>query len=189
MAYSSTKRLIKPFRAYSEHEVLNVFSYDLDSVNKGTFVKVKGSGFVNTQDSLNITSAVPVGASYYNVVSDRYSTSFQVTIAATGDNNKVVGMLLQDVRETDENGEKLIFHPRKAAELQCVVSGQTVPILRRGIVLAYATGAVAGNTAYINANGEVSTDLGQTFAGARVGSYLGSADSDGYALLAVDLNM
>jgi hypothetical protein len=166
-----------------------MFSFDLDGANKGTFVKVKNSGWVNTQDTLNITNANPVGGTYYNTVSDRYTTVAQVTTASTGDNNKVIGMLLMDVRETDENGEKLIFHPRKAAELQCVVSGQTVPLLRRGVVLAYATGAVAGNTAYINTTGELSTDTGQTLSLARVGVYLGSADTDGYALLALDLNM
>ena len=38
MAYSSTKRLIKPFRGYGEHEVINMFAFDLETVNKGTFV-------------------------------------------------------------------------------------------------------------------------------------------------------
>lgn len=189
MAFSSTKRLIKPFRAYSEQEVINLFAYDLDSVNKGTFVKVSSSGWVNTQDPLNIYNGVAVGASYFGTVADRYANTARVTIAGTGDNNKVIGLLLQDVRETDENGEKLVFHPRKAAELQCVVSGQAVPILRRGLVLAYATGATAGNTAYINANGEIDTNNILTNSGARVGSYLGTADSDGYTLLALDLNM
>ena len=46
-----------------------------------------------------------------------------------------LGMLLYDVREDDENGEKLIFNPRKAAENDYVISGQAVPILTRGIVL------------------------------------------------------
>jgi hypothetical protein len=189
MAYSSTKRLIKPFRAYSEHEVINLFAYDLDTVNKGTFVKVANSGWVSSQDPINITSAVAMGNSYYGTVSDRYSTTARVTAAGTGDNNKVIGLLLQDVRELDENGEKLVFHPRKAAELQCVVSGQSVPVLRRGVILAYATGATAGSTAYINANGELETNTSLSFSGARVGSYLGTADADGYALLALDLNM
>lgn len=189
MAYSSTKRLIKPFRGYGEHEVINMFAFDLETVNKGTFVKVLGSGWVNDQDTLNITSASPVGASYSNVVSDRYSTTARVTTAGTGDLGKVVGLLLNDVRETDENGEKLIYNPRKAAELSAVVSGQTVPILKRGIVLAYATGASAGSSAFINANGELETNsaIYGGSGGAKVGTYLGSADLDGYALLNLDL--
>lgn len=189
MAYSSTKRLIKPFRGYSEHEVINMFAYDLETVNKGTFVKVLGNGWKNTDDALNITSNGSVGASYSNVVSDRYSTTARVTIAGTGDNGKVVGLLLNDVRETDENGEKLIYNPRKAAELSAVVSGQTVPVLKRGIILAYATGATAGNSAFINANGELETNASiyGGSGGAKVGTYLGSADDDGYALLNLDL--
>jgi len=130
-----------------------------------------------------------LGASYSNVVSDRYSTTARVTTAGTGDLGKVVGLLLNDVRETDENGEKLIYNPRKAAELSAVVSGQTVPILKRGIVLAYATGATAGNSAFINANGELETNASiyGGSGGAKVGTYLGSADDDGYALLNLDL--
>ena len=189
MAYSSTKRLIKPFRGYSEHEVINLFAFDLETVNKGTFVKVLNNGWKNTDDSLNITSATSVGASYSNVVSDRYSTTARVTTAGTGDNGKVIGLLLNDVRETDENGEKLVFNPRKAAELSAVVSGQTVPVLKRGIILAYATGATAGNSAFINANGELETNASiyGGSGGAKVGTYLGSADDDGYALLNLDL--
>jgi len=189
MAYSSTKRLIKPFRGYSEHEVINMFAFDLETVNKGTFVKVLGNGWKNSDDALNITSSSSVGASYSNVVSDRYSTTARVTTAGTGDNGKVIGLLLNDVRETDENGEKLIFNPRKAAELSAVVSGQTVPVLKRGIILAYATGATAGNSAFINANGELETNAAiyGGSGGAKVGTYLGSADDDGYALLNLDL--
>jgi len=191
MAYVSTKRLIKPLRAYAEHEVINVFAYDLDTVNKGTFVKVKGSGWVSDQDAVGLLNNSSIGASFYGTVNDRYGTTAQVTVAGTGDVNKVIGCLLMDVRETDENGEKLVFHPRKAAELQCVVSGQSAPILRRGILLAYATGATAGNQAYINSTGELETNssiYGGT-GGARVGVYLGSADANGYALLALDCNM
>jgi len=189
MPYSSTKRLIKPFRGYGEHEVINMFAFDLETVNKGTFVKVLGAGWKNTDDSLNITSATAVGASYSNVVSDRYSTTARVTTAGTGDLGKVIGVLLNDVRETDENGEKLIYNPRKAAELSAVVSGQTVPVLKRGIILAYATGATAGNSAFINANGELETNASiyGGSGGAKVGTYLGSADDDGYALLNLDL--
>jgi hypothetical protein len=189
MPYSSTKRLIKPFRGYGEHEVINMFAFDLETVNKGTFVKVLGAGWKNTDDALNITSATAVGASYSNVVSDRYSTTARVTTAGTGDLGKVVGLLLNDVRETDENGEKLIYNPRKAAELSAVVSGQTVPVLKRGVILAYATGATAGNSAFINANGELETNatIYGGSGGAKVGTYLGSADDDGYALLNLDL--
>ena len=187
MAYSSTKRLIKPFRGYGEHEVINMFAFDLETVNKGTFVKVLGNGWKNSDDILNITSATSVGTSYSNVVSDRYSTTARVTTAGTGDVGKVIGMLLNDVRETDENGEKLIFNPRKAAELSAVVSGQTVPILKRGIVLAYATGASAGNAAYINTLGELESNAAIHGSYVKVGTYLGSADDDGYALLNLDL--
>ena len=96
-------------------------------------------------------------------------------------------MLLNDVRETDENGEKLIYNPRKAAELSAVVSGQTVPVLKRGIILAYATGATAGNGAFINTLGELESNASIHGSYVKVGTYLVSADDDGYALLNLDL--
>ena len=38
-------------------------------------------------------------------------------------------------QELDENGEKLIFNPRKASEKGVVISGQGVPVLTRGVVV------------------------------------------------------
>ena len=204
--YSSTTNLIKPLRDYSSSDVLNMFAYDLASVNKGTFVQIQGSGWRNTDDVLNILSATAVGASFNGVTSDRYSTTARVTVSSTGTEtsftgatasaagggstryNKCIGMLLNDVRETDENGEKLAFNPRKAVELSCVISGQTVPILTRGIIVAYASGAVAGSGAFIGSDGTLKTAFSDHINSTKVGTYLGSADNDGYALLKIDIN-
>ena len=205
--YSSTTNLIKPLRHYADSDVINMFAYDLASVNKGTFVQIQGSGWRNTDDTLNILSATAVGASFNGVTSDRYSTTARVTASSTGIEtsftgatvgpaagggssryNKCIGMLLNDVRETDENGEKLAFNPRKAVELGCVISGQTVPILTRGIIVAYAAGAVAGSGAFIGAEGTLKTLFADHINSTRVGTYLGSADNDGYALLKLDIN-
>jgi len=72
--------------------------------------------------------------------------------------------LLNDVREVDENGEKLIFKPRKAAEMQCAVSGQAVPIAIRGVFLysGIAGDPTAQGVAYATGDGGLSTTASST---------------------------
>lgn len=189
MAYSSTSKLLKPLRQNSEWEVLGFFGHNAEQ-NKGTFVKVS-AGWKNSDSSANLGGGLnlggAVGASYDGTVNDRFALSALTTVAGTGDANKVIGILLQDVRETDENGNKLIFNPRKKAELQAVLTGEGCPILSRGIVLAYVTGAVAGTRAYINNAGVLSSLTADTGSNVAVGKYLGDADDDGYALLKLEL--
>lgn len=192
MAYSSTKNLLRPARNHSEHEVIPFFSVDASSINKGTFVKATGNGVVFEDSNYSwaggITSAGDVGANYPGVVSNRYRVTAQVTTAGTGDANQVLGALLYDVRETDENGDRLVNNPRKARELQCVVSGQANPILSRGHVLYYVTGTpVAGAKAYIDGNGEINVNATLTHNAVSVGKFLGTANADGYALVKLEL--
>lgn len=184
---------LKPFRDYSEHDVINLFSYsgNQDALGvvayKGTVVKVVGSGFMPVAvpfSGLNGTVPVDlegaVGASYPNTVSTRYAVTAKVGAASSGDN--AIGITLYDVRELDENGEKLVFNPRKAAEMNVVISGQAVPVLTRGVI-SYSGSDIAstanpGDGVYLSTNaGELSTT--NNLAG-RVGTllskpYLGNA--------------
>ena len=104
--------------------------------------------------------------------------------------------------ERDENGEKLLYHPRKAAEMQAVISGQTMPVLTKGVVLykGQLTAAAGGQAAAIapgtaiyasqSGAGELSTTstwVGGAVAPAKVGTALGKVDSDEYVLLKVEL--
>lgn len=144
---------LRPFRDYSEHEVLNFFAYsgaaDSSSViaTKGKAVKISAEGFTTgpTNSSANQPTDFlgDVGAAFPLSNSQRFGVRPKVTIANSGD---VIGLTLLDVRELDENGEKLIFNPRKAAEMNVVISGQAVPILTRGVVL-YSGSAIANATA------------------------------------------
>ena len=129
---------LRPFRQYSEQDVVNLYAYSGDSslVRKGLVVKVQGDGFApdTTSNGYDVNSRLgDVGASYNNVVSQRYGATPKVSVASSGD--RALGLTLIDIRELDENGEKLIFNPRKAAEMNVVVSGQAVPILTKGIVM------------------------------------------------------
>jgi hypothetical protein len=42
-------------------------------------------------------------------------------------------MTLRQTAFFDENGEKLLYYPQKAEELMCMLPGQAVPIVSRGI--------------------------------------------------------
>ena len=73
---------LKPFRDYDEHDVLNLFSFDdaavtLDSstvVYAGSVVKIR-TGWSNTDA---VQQLGDVGASYNNVVSQRYGVNAKV---------------------------------------------------------------------------------------------------------------
>ena len=192
MAYSSTKALLRPNINFSQHEVIPFYSVDAATVNKGTFVKSSSNGVVFEDSAYTwaggFTNAGDVGANYPGVISNRYRVTAQCSVAGTGDANKVLGVLLYDVRETDENGDRLVNNPAKARELQCVVSGQANSILSRGHVLYYATGAaVAGDRAYIDGNGEINVNADLTHNAVAVGKFLGAQNADGYALIKLEL--
>jgi hypothetical protein len=174
---------LKPFRDVNPHDVINFFKFESGTANKGTFVKIV-SGFDNEDPNGQVAYANDITAqSYGNTVSMRYGVKPYVTATASGDTP--IGMLLYDVRETDENGERLWYHPRKQAEMQCVISGQAVPILTKGMVLysgiSGVPGAVtAGQSVYTFGNGELCTS-GAT--SARVGYTLGPKDAKGWTLI------
>jgi hypothetical protein len=93
----------------------------------------------------------------------------------------------------------LIYNPRKAAEMQAVVSGQAVPVLTKGIVLysgnltsGGADSVGAGVPIYADAlrNGEISSSATESTGSAsqtKIGTTLGAVDQDGFILLKIDI--
>jgi len=186
---------LKPFRDYSEHDVLNLFAFGDHAVSLGTndvvyagsAVKVR-TGWSNTNELSMIGN---VGAGYNNTVSQRWGVSADVEYTDGGADEAALGILLYDVREYDENGEKLAFNPRKQAELQCSLTGQAVPIATRGVFLM-ATGAwvsspalVQDNDVFATGNGQLTT-LGNKATNNRIGRTLGGPDADGSVLVKFD---
>lgn len=174
---------IKPFRDYSEHEVYNLFAFDQASGDKGTVVEV--SVGATNEDSLATSPIVP-GNQYNNTVSNRWAVAARVTTSNTG-SKFPLGIMLYDVREYDENGELLIFHPRKQAEMQAVLSGQAVPVLTNGQVLYSGNRLLFPNFnsgLYIAENGTLTT-TGNANA-IQVGKCLGPIDSHGYSLCSLN---
>ena len=186
---------LKPFRDYSEHDVINLFAFGdhavtlgtTDVVYAGSCVKVR-TGWQNTDELSMIDN---VGAAYNNTVSKRWGVAAEVEYTDGGADEASLGITLYDVREYDENGEKLAFNPRKQAELQASLTGQAVPIATRGLFLM-ATGAwdtspgvVFNQDVFATGDGKVTTK-GNKSDNNRIGRTLGNPDAEGSVLVRFD---
>ena len=180
-----------PFRQVHENDVVNLFAYDGSAATRGLLVKLDtGNGWKLSDDfGLSAVSS----QTYTNTVTDRYNVKGKVQTTGSGDT--AFGMLMYDVAETDENGEKLIYHPRKAHEMQVSVSGQAVPVLTKGVVLlkmdsadANSVTINAGTHAYAGASGTVIAHSSAPADLIRVGTFLGPRDTNGEILVKLDFN-
>ena len=177
---------LKPFRDYSEHDVVNgIFSLDTQTGALGTLVKIAGSGFINGNNELftNINSTIP------NVYTPRKSTVAKVTRTTSGD--RPFGFLLYDVKEVNFQGVSFAYDPARKAEAQCVISGEAVPVVRKGLFLvAVPTGQLPAPGKVLVADNTTAGEWACASAGTAksFGVCLGSPDADGYTLVAVDFN-
>lgn len=187
-----------PFRDYSEHEVLNFFSC-VGIANKGTLVKPKrswksvGASDKSTAGPLDLGTSSP-GATYSNTVSNNFELIGQVEPVVNHDDvPTALGILLKDIREFDENGEKLIFNSRKAAEMDVIIKDiQAVPILTRGLILVNDIDTTdrgggggdpdIGDAAYVGSSGRIGTD-GLIV----IGKFLSRLDENGYVLVKINI--
>ena len=186
---------LKPFRDYSEHDVLNLFAFGDKDVTLGTTTVIYAGSAVKVQTGWSNTNELQmlgdVGAAYANTVSERYGVSADVQYTEGGADEAALGLTLYDVREFDENGEALKFNPRKQDELQSVLSGQAVPIATRGVFLmatgswASSAGIVQDQDVFATGNGQV-TNLGAKAVNNRIGRTLGGPDADGSVLVKFD---
>ena len=179
---------IKPFRVVNEYDVVNLFAFNAASGDKGNFVEM-----VNfNPSSHNGWSAVNVGAAFDGTWSKRYAVNATVGYASSG-SQKVLGLMLYSVTDTDENGQQLRFIEKYKKDALCVVcSGEAVPVLTRGIVevSGFQGTPDVGSGAFISNSGNGSVVVGlpnQTgLAGQKVGQFISSTGADGFALLRVD---
>jgi len=180
-----------PFRDYSEHDVINLYSCNTVAT-KGTLVKLitpLGKNVLNLSD-------IGVGNKFSNAISNNFDIIGQVEIVtAYNDVPSALGLLLYEVRKTDENGEPLIFNPRKMAEMGVVMPIiHAVPILTRGIVsindidetarIGGSGGAPQlGATAYVGNNGRIGVN-----GIIKIGKFLSTKDANGYCLMKVNFD-
>ncbi len=179
---------LRPFRQYDEHDVINLFTMSTSTVDAGRMVKIN-TGWKADADQVDLSSAI--GNTYGNVLSTTWALTAKVQLSAGGDHP--IGMTLVAMKEDDENGEKLVYNPRKAAEMGVVVPGQSVPLLTRGLVIVKSTDSdwtgtafAAGDTIYAAANGELSPNHNSN-ANKAVGIALGAKDANNFALVKIDL--
>lgn len=186
--------MLKPFRDYSEHDVINLFACD-SIATRGTLVKPirswKNNNGVESSTSgpLNFTST-GAGQKYTNIVNSMFEINGKVTpVVNYTDSPKPIGILLNDVKEFDENGKKLLYDRRKMEEMGVVLKDyHSVPILTRGLILINdieidnKTGGGGlpdiGDAAYVGNNGKISTD-----GIIPIGTFLSKKDENGYALV------
>ncbi|RTK99686.1 MAG: hypothetical protein EKK57_08905 [Proteobacteria bacterium] len=177
---------LRPLRDYSEHEVIPFFTYSGSlPVNRGTVVKIVGSGFLG-QD---IALAGAVGYQPAGTLSERWTVVPQVApVTATTD--KPIGILLKDGREVDENGEQLKYRPRKAEEMHVFISGQNAPVVTEGVFhYSGISGSVLpGDSLYASTlvPGELTNFTGSA-ANLKVGTALSVKDSNGWAFIKLNV--
>ena len=133
---------ILPFRQYSDHDVVNLYSVIGSDVNDattdsgagdaGVFVKVSNGNF--DADPITYQTNSYLGKTDYPFVgtTEMYP---EVNLKITGakDEDHCLGMTLYQTAKNDENGEKLLYNPHKQEELQAMLPGQAVPIATKGI--------------------------------------------------------
>lgn len=181
-----TKQL-KPFRDYSEHEVINLFTLD-GEYPAGTFVTAKSTGFISDANPLFADDSHVDGS-----LSARFTVPAIATVCPpNAPANKVLGMTLKDLRNRDENGYPLKWEPKKAAERDVVISGEAVPVVRKGIFLYKGIESVGqinfGDQLGISSNGGSRlVVLDAPSPNLIVGRTLGVPDKDGYTLIQINL--
>ena len=201
---------LRPFRDYDEHDVINLFtltdnstdlSADNSKVNKGTLVQIntddEPNGWLNSDEAFGSLGNAS-GPTYGGTVSLRYGVTAKVKPCESG--QVPLGITLYDMAERDENGEKLLYNPRKAEEMQVVLSGQSMPVATKGIFLY--SGQLTSNE-YLRSNLTPGLAIYQSNSGAgelgiesaapggtapvAVGKALGKVDANNHVLIKLEL--
>jgi len=142
---------ILPFRQYDEHDVVNLFrasdgmvldsTTDAGSGDAGTFVKVKAGNF--NADPVSYGTDSYLGKTDYPFVGRNQYPKVNLELEPAGAGDIPLGITLLQTAKNDENGEKLLYNPQKAAELQAALPGEAVPVATKGI-FTVATAAFQG---------------------------------------------
>lgn len=195
---------LKPFRNEDAYEVNDLFAHVSGDANKGTLVYI--SAAQNPTGNLNVLQnqsdpPTPYNAPGYdnatvdNVPSTVYFPTYSSALRVDTTVSGVVpfGVLLDDVRSTDQWGGDLYWDRRRRYEGDITYSGEPVRVLTRGTVTingfvgtpAPGSGAFVSNTT--PGRVEVATlPIAKANVG-YVGKWLTASDGDGYAVLKIEL--
>ena len=190
-----------PFRQYNEHDVINLFTLD-DAVviphavsnagvsapeqngdhDNGVLVKAKTCNLSN--EPIVYGEEAYLGKTDYPHIGRNQYPKVPHTFEKATASSEVLGVTLRQTLTHDENGEKLLYYPQKALELNAVFPGQAVPILTRGLITVSAAGLGAGITNGTAVGTALFSDAFGKFTatanggGSAVGTLLGFGDRD-----------
>ena len=152
---------ILPFRQYSDHDVVNLYSVlevdvndntiDSGAGDAGVFVKVADGNF--DLDPITYQDRAYLGKRDYPFLgtAEMYP---EVNLKITGakDEDHCIGMTLFQTAKNDENGQKLLYNPEKQLEAQAMLPGQAVPVATKGIFTLAASAFDGPITSYAPGN-------------------------------------
>lgn len=175
-----------PFRQYDEKDVINLFSLDVsqgagtDYINlkagKETFLNGgnwSGAAVKVDLENADLDANDPAlgSDSYLGAIGEAnqgpyaytqgnpYPTApLKVQVAGADDAAATLGITLRSTLAYDENTEKLLYYNIKKDELQCVIPGEVVPVVTKGIFTftdkAFADDPDVGSTFSSSASGK-----------------------------------
>ena len=185
---------LKPYYQCDEHDKFNCFAAT-GTMNKGILVALSSAiGNTNLLQNTGAPPATPyqtvseafggAPAYAYTVVGKVAATVKSATSATAGE--AVIGMTLNDTKETNRFGENYRFRPTwDAAENEIVLIGQSVPIARRGtFYVDNIQGTAAAGSGFTAGTGKF---LPQVYSkSTSLGVFLTNEDADGFAMIALN---
>lgn len=178
---------LKPLQNVDSYNYLNMNTpLSGASVPKGTFVRFVGSG-INLQDNAAFSNITPVGNGAYGSFMPFLGapTGGLLAPAVSGEELLSVGVTQYDQLTYDEYQTYLLYNGVRAAQLNCIITGQAMPVIQAGFV--YISGIngtpAAGSGAQLDVAG--GTRVVGPAVTPVVGKFLGPKDANGFALLSI----
>ena len=162
---------ILPFRQYSDHDVINMYSVldfdvndntiDSGRGDAGMFVKVSAGNF--DADPITYQDNSYLGKRDYPFLgtAEMYP---QVNLTITGSTSGEIplGLTLFQTAKNDENGQKLLYNPEKQLEAQAILPGQATPVATKGIFTITADACATNWTTHTIGTGiKISVESGK----------------------------
>lgn len=203
MSIKNVNTSLAPFRIVQPHDERPFYTLTESSGDKGMIVKYAGNGFNLNAALSGVNYVNSMSTSFYTagiagLVSTRWAVPHKVTAATSGTYaSQVAGILLNNVRETDENGESLINHRKNADAREITLSGEAVSVARRGFFLVSGVvgtpGPGSGAAVANEGNGKIKVtnpavvDSGNPQFLYQIGTFVGAKDANGFAPLELTL--
>lgn len=185
---------LKPLNNLDEHDTYNFFALNTATGSKGTPVVIVGSGWNNSDAPMNISATQLVGnpSNLPNVFTPRWEIKARVRAAVQGE--IPFGIQLYDVLENNQYNYPFLYDEQRRIERQVVLSGQAVPITKKGLLLVgpWPSGIPADPAPglFVTVSGTGQWQVSASLSGVRpsgaFGEFIGSKDNDGYAPVVIN---